>query len=49
MELKSQKNIKIFIQVNKSEMPSDIQKMIDNREIGAALLKSYRGYWTRKN
>ena len=29
-------------------MPSDIQKMIDNREIGAALLKSYRGYWARK-
>jgi hypothetical protein len=25
--------------VNKSEMPSDIQKMIDNKEIGAALLR----------
>jgi hypothetical protein len=31
--------------VNKSEMPSDIQKMVDNNEIGAALLKNYRGYW----
>ena len=25
--------------VNKSEMPSDIQKMVDNKEIGAALLR----------
>jgi hypothetical protein len=25
--------------INKSEMPSDIQKMIDNKEIGAALLR----------
>ena len=25
--------------VNKSEMPSDIQKMLDNKEIGAALLR----------
>jgi hypothetical protein len=30
---------------NKSEMPSDIQKMLDNKEIGAALLRDYRGYW----
>jgi hypothetical protein len=26
-------------QINKSEMPSDIQKMVDNKEIGAALLR----------
>ena len=26
-------------EINKSEMPSDIQKMIDNKEIGAALLR----------
>ena len=26
-------------EINKSEMPSDIQSMIDNREIGAALLR----------
>jgi hypothetical protein len=25
--------------VNKSEMPSDIQKMLDNKEVGAALLR----------
>jgi hypothetical protein len=25
--------------INKSEMPSDIQKMLDNKEIGAALLR----------
>ena len=25
--------------INKSEMPKDIQKMIDNKEIGAALLR----------
>jgi hypothetical protein len=37
--------MKIFYKVNKSEMPSDIQKMLDNKEIGAALLRSYRGYW----
>ncbi len=26
-------------EINKSEMPSDIQRMVDNKEIGAALLK----------
>jgi hypothetical protein len=26
-------------EINKSEMPSDIQKMLDNKEIGAALLR----------
>ena len=28
-----------FYEINKSEMPSDIQKMLDNKEIGAALLR----------
>ena len=39
MELKFQKNMKIYMKVNKSEMPRDIQEMIDNKEIGAALLR----------
>jgi len=33
------KKYKDLYKVNKSEMPSDIQKMIDNKEIGAALLR----------
>ena len=39
MELKFQKNMMIFTKVNQSEMPADIQAMIDNKEIGAALLR----------
>jgi hypothetical protein len=34
--------------VNKSEMPSDIQKMIDNNEIGAALLRIIEVIGTEK-
>ena len=33
------KKYKDLYKVNKSEMPSDIQNMIDNKEIGAALLR----------
>ena len=33
------KKYKDLYKVNKSEMPSDIQRMIDNKEIGAALLR----------
>ena len=33
------KKYKDLYEVNKSEMPSDIQRMIDNKEIGAALLR----------
>ena len=33
------KKYKNLYKINKSEMPSDIQKMIDNEEIGAALLR----------
>ena len=33
------KKYKNLYKINKSEMPSDIQKMIDNKEIGAALLR----------
>jgi len=29
----------IFMKFKKSEMPSDIQLMIDNKEVGAALLR----------
>ena len=35
-------------QINKSEMPSDIQKMVDNREIGAALLRIVEVIGTEK-
>ena len=34
--------------VNKSEMPSDIQKMVDNKEIGAALLRIIEVIGTEK-
>ncbi len=34
-----QKKYENLYKVNKSEMPSDIQKMLDNKEIGAALLR----------
>ena len=34
--------------VNKSEMPSDIQKMVDNNEIGAALLRIIEVIGTEK-
>ena len=33
------KKYKNLYQVNESEMPSDIQSMIDNKELGAALLR----------
>ena len=33
------KKYKDLYKINKSEMPSDIQRMIDNKEIGAALLR----------
>ena len=39
MELKFQKKYENLYEINKSEMPSDIQKMLDNKEIGAALLR----------
>ena len=39
MELKVSKKYQNLYKVNKSEMPSDIQRMIDNNEIGAALLR----------
>jgi hypothetical protein len=39
MELKFRKKYENLYKVNKSEMPSDIQKMLDNKEIGAALLR----------
>jgi hypothetical protein len=35
-------------QINKSEMPSDIQKMVDNKEIGAALLRIIEVIGTEK-
>ena len=41
MEFKFQKNTMDLYKVNQSEMPADIQAMIDNKEIGAALLRSY--------
>jgi len=37
--IKIPKKYENLYKVNKSEMPSDIQKMIDNKEIGAALLR----------
>jgi hypothetical protein len=37
--IKISKKYKDLYKVNKSEMPSDIQRMIDNKEIGAALLR----------
>ena len=37
--IKISKKYKDLYKVNKSEMPSDIQRMIDNNEIGAALLR----------
>jgi len=37
--IKISKKYENLYKVNKSEMPSDIQKMIDNEEIGAALLR----------
>ena len=39
MELKFQKNMTGLYEVKQSEMPADIQTMIDNNEIGAALLR----------
>ena len=33
------KKYKNLYQINQSEMPSDIQTMIDNKEVGAALLR----------
>ena len=33
------KKYKNLYEINKSEMPSDIQTMIDNKEVGAALLR----------
>jgi hypothetical protein len=33
------KKYKNLYQINKSEMPSDIQEMINNKEVGAALLR----------
>ena len=37
--IKISKKYENLYKVNKSEMPSDIQKMVDNKEIGAALLR----------
>ena len=37
--IKISKKYQNLYEVNKSEMPSDIQRMIDNNEIGAALLR----------
>jgi cytochrome oxidase Cu insertion factor (SCO1/SenC/PrrC family) len=37
--IKISKKYKNLYQVNESEMPSDIQSMIDNKELGAALLR----------
>jgi len=37
--IKISKKYENLYNVNKSEMPSDIQKMVDNKEIGAALLR----------
>ena len=37
--IKISKKYDDLYKINKSEMPSDIQSMIDNREIGAALLR----------
>ena len=37
--IKISKKYKDLYKVNKSEMPNDIQRMIDNKEIGAALLR----------
>ena len=37
--IKIKKKYQNLYKVNKSEMPSDIQRMIDNNEIGAALLR----------
>jgi hypothetical protein len=37
--IKISKKYENLYKVNKSEMPSDIQKMLDNKEIGAALLR----------
>ena len=39
MELKFLKNIKIYIKVENTEMPTDIQVMINNNEIGSTLLR----------
>ena len=39
MELKFQKKYDGLYAITKSEMPADIQTMIDNNEIGAALLR----------
>ena len=49
MEFKFQKNMMIFIKVNQSEMPADIQAMIDNKEIGAALLRDIEVIGPDKN
>ena len=37
--IKISKKYENLYQINKSEMPSDIQKMLNNKEIGAALLR----------
>jgi hypothetical protein len=37
--IKIPKKYENLYEINKSEMPSDIQKMLDNKEIGAALLR----------
>ena len=37
--VKISKKYKSLYQINESEMPSDIQKMIDNKEVGVALLR----------
>ena len=37
--VKISKKYKNLYQINESEMPSDIQKMIDNKEVGVALLR----------
>jgi hypothetical protein len=37
--IKISKKYENLYKVNKSEMPLDIQKMVDNKEIGAALLR----------
>ena len=37
--IKISKKYENLYKINKSEMPKDIQKMIDNKEIGGALLR----------
>ena len=49
MGFKSQKKYDSLYEINQSEMPADIQFMIENKEIGAALLRVIEVIGPRKN